>query len=81
MIDALESLEFDVNLCSRIIADELRGLLRTVRAINFDKIPRQWALRGTTAGRHPGRQGDGADFGYYDQRSRKRISVRRVQEL
>ena len=81
MIDALENLDFDVALGFQSNADEFRGLLRTIRAINVDESPHQWALRCTMVGRSRGRQGDGTDFVYYNPTSRKRISTQRAQEI
>ena len=60
---------------------ELRELLRVIRAIDFEACPREWTLRGTTAGLSPGRRGGGADFVYYDPRARRRISAQRAQEF
>ena len=59
MINSMEKLDLDVVLGLRNNADELRGLLRTIRAINFDECPGQCALWGTTEGLSPDGQGDG----------------------
>ena len=81
LLNALDTLDLDVALVSRNNAGEFRDLLRAILVINFDECSLQWALRRTAVGRSPGRQDDGADFAYYDPRTRKRISAQRAHEL